>query len=1368
MCASALVLTFVGLPFVAASADPPALLTQCDQPSLLAAIADLGGSGSVQFDCLGSITFDSPVLVTADQNLTLDASEIGGVSLSGGRATQLFQVDSGGTLTLDDVSLTDGLVQGSLGNGGAGGGLGNQGNDGLTGTDANQTSYGVVFPGGGGGAAGDGSQGSSGGNGSDGQAAEGGAIYAAAGSVVAVNGGTFSDNTAIGGDGGDAGDGGGGGPGGNGGTGGAGGTAAPTFQADGGRGGYGGAGGNGGDGGAGGNGGNGGGASGGAIYSDGSLSLSNVTFRGNSASGGAGGAGGEGGAAGTGGIGGAGGPGGGASSGGTAPAGTGGDGGAPGAPGAVGNPGDAGTGGNGGDADGGAVSGTGDLQISETTFTDNGVTGGGGGPGGGGAPAAFGNGGPAGQVGGPPGQCWTCGLTVGLDTNRGTGGAGGDGAKGSDASDGGDGGTGGDGGHGFGGALESTTSLTLDNGSAFSANNAWGGLGGVGGTGANGGTGGAGGSGGGGAGFWYLATGSNPYYSYGQAGNAGDGGDGGDAGDGGDGGDSGGGGASMGGALWATGAFTTDTSVSFSGDVSHGAPDVDGGPGGTHGTGGAGGPAGVPGGYQTPAAGQAGNIGTNGQDGANDGGAGAPGNLGIGTYDESYSAATSPLSAAGGTFAAVVGTPYSAQLSATNGVAPLTWQVVAPSVLPPGLTLSHTGELSGTPSTPGSFRTEVEVVDSSVPDQVAGATVLIEVSRPLTSIGAAELVGVVGGNFEGALGVSGGVPPYSWTLTSGTFPPGLYLQPDGQLSGQPSAAGTYTFSAQVTDSSVAPVTATVGPVQVTIAPVPLQVVTTYLPDAVNGLHYSAPIQVVGGTGPYTFSPVFNALPTGLSMDAQGIVSGTPDADSPGGQAGIEFLVTDAAGQEIGGAVGITSQPAGTLAITSTPPNVVIGAPYSYTPSAAGGTGPYTWSQCGILDQGLTFDPNTGSVTGTPTSSQDLDAGCIQVTDSAASPASSPQDLPTVVDQVTTNGVSPDYGYADGPFTGWLTAGGGTAPYTYSIVSGNLPDGLQLNPDTGEITGDPTATDSSTITYQVTDALGSVATGTDTLSVYDPVSLYVPTTVHAVTGHRLSQAAYAADANGLVLSYSATGLPSGVGIDPSSGLITGRPSQAGAFSATLTASDGEQSATTTVQVVVVDADAPTFLSPQAGGVSEGQPFTLAVNATGSPTPTVTESGALPAGLTFNGYGLTGTAGASSTGTYHLTFTATNSLGSATQNFTLTVGSPPTFTSPAGVSVTPGHPVAFTVRTTGDPVPAVSESGALPPGLTFTPGSNGTATIAGTVPVGDLGPFPVVIVTAGNGVGTTTQNLAFTVVTAPPGGTITLGKATSLIGNYPEQV
>ena len=163
----------------------------------------------------------------------------------------------------------------------------------------------------------------------------------------------------------------------------------------------------------------------------------------------------------------------------------------------------------------------------------------------------------------------------------------------------------------------------------------------------------------------------------------------------------------------------------------------------------------------------------------------------------------------------------------------------------------------------------------------------------------------------------------------------------------------------------------------------------------------------------------------------------------------------------------------------------------------------------------------------------------------------------------------------------------------------------------------------------------------------------------------------------------------------------------------------------------------------------------MTTTGFPTSALSESGALPTGVTFvdNGDGaatLAGTPAPGSGGTYPLTITAANGvLPDATQSFTLTVAAAqaPAITSADSTTFTTGTLGTFTVTTTGVPASALSESGSLPTGVTFVDNGDGTATLAGTPAAGTGGTYALTI-TAANGVlPDATQSFTLTVDQAP---------------------
>ncbi len=145
--------------------------------------------------------------------------------------------------------------------------------------------------------------------------------------------------------------------------------------------------------------------------------------------------------------------------------------------------------------------------------------------------------------------------------------------------------------------------------------------------------------------------------------------------------------------------------------------------------------------------------------------------------------------------------------------------------------------------------------------------------------------------------------------------------------------------------------------------------------------------------------------------------------------------------------------------------------------------------------------------------------------------------------------------------------------------------------------------------------------------------------------------------------------------------------------------GMVATTTPVAASELDA-APIITSAPGTTFSESQPGTFTVTTTGYPIPPLTETGALPTGVSFtdNGDGtatLSGTPAVGTNGVYSLTITATNGIPpDASQSFTLTVDAAPIITSASGTTFSESQPGTFTVTTTGYPTPALSETGTLP--------------------------------------------------------------------------
>ena len=155
--------------------------------------------------------------------------------------------------------------------------------------------------------------------------------------------------------------------------------------------------------------------------------------------------------------------------------------------------------------------------------------------------------------------------------------------------------------------------------------------------------------------------------------------------------------------------------------------------------------------------------------------------------------------------AAVQSAAYGASLAASGGVAPYSWTLIS-GALPAGLSLnSANGAISGTPTTLGSFSFTAQAMDSSTNATTASQQLAISVSAPAVSLSvntSALLSGTVQSPYIGAVSASGGTSPYSFSVASGTLPPGLSLNSsNGTVSGTPTTAGAYNFAVRANDSS---------------------------------------------------------------------------------------------------------------------------------------------------------------------------------------------------------------------------------------------------------------------------------------------------------------------------------------------------------------------------------------------------------------------------------------------------------------------------------------------------------------------------------------------------------------------------------------
>ncbi|MDX2181463.1 MAG: putative Ig domain-containing protein, partial [Bryobacteraceae bacterium] len=231
-----------------------------------------------------------------------------------------------------------------------------------------------------------------------------------------------------------------------------------------------------------------------------------------------------------------------------------------------------------------------------------------------------------------------------------------------------------------------------------------------------------------------------------------------------------------------------------------------------------------------------------------------------------------------------VGVPFSQSIPLANATAPVTFNSVSGTFLPPGVTLSSSGLLSGTPTEAGQFTIWIDVTDSTGSTARSSLSWSVFPAVGPTGVPLAGLVplGYVAQPYSFDLDtlrwLGYGTGPYTWTLLSGELPAGLNLVGGGssvsaRISGIPTTTGTRTIYLRVNDSvgnsgSIA--------LSITIYANPVTPIERYLPPAAVGVAYSQALTASGGTAPYTFTPAyFSSMPIGMSLSSAGVLSGTP-------------------------------------------------------------------------------------------------------------------------------------------------------------------------------------------------------------------------------------------------------------------------------------------------------------------------------------------------------------------------------------------------------------------------------------------------------------------------------------------------------------
>lgn len=415
----------------------------------------------------------------------------------------------------------------------------------------------------------------------------------------------------------------------------------------------------------------------------------------------------------------------------------------------------------------------------------------------------------------------------------------------------------------------------------------------------------------------------------------------------------------------------------------------------------------------------------------------------------------------------------------------------------------------------------------------------------------------------------------------------------------------------------------------------------------------------------------------------------------------------------------TSVPAGTVGTAYTTPLV-----------ALGGVKPYAWKiSNGKLPAGLTLAASTGVISGTPTV-----AGAfmfsVSLTDSSSPAETAGQSfsLTIAATPLTIRTTSLPAATSAVSYSTSFAAAGGTTPYKWSIASGTLPAGLQLNTSTGALVGTPSTSGTSSFTVKVTDTSSPVQTKTAALSiaVAAPVSIVTTSLPNAKAAVDYSTTL---GAKGGVAPYTwslASGtLPTGLSLS-SAGIISGTSSAVGTKSLTFSVHDSANPTVVSKETLplTVTATPLDITTTAVASGTDGTGYTQTLAATGgvSPYSWAITSGSLPAGVKLSSAGvLSGTPTVSGSFSFGVTVTDTESTAqkaSSTFKLTLSAAIPPltisTATLPAGTDgIAYSNPMAATGGTKS--YTWSISAGKLPAGLTLAATTgviSGTPTTAGT--------------------------------------------------------
>ena len=379
--------------------------------------------------------------------------------------------------------------------------------------------------------------------------------------------------------------------------------------------------------------------------------------------------------------------------------------------------------------------------------------------------------------------------------------------------------------------------------------------------------------------------------------------------------------------------------------------------------------------------------------------------------------------------------------------------------------------------------------------RTATAPITIPVVPAVTSTNTG-MAGAVGSVYSAQLAGSGGISPYTWTVTSGNLPPGLSLSSSGLITGTPlaGASGNTNVTFQLKDAGSPMALTASKTLAVAITPAPAIAFTGVMPATGSyNETYAGSAAAAGGLGTLTYSVAGGALPTGVALNTDtGAVAGTTTV---AGTYNFTIQASDVFGDAASHAYQIVVV-APSLTVTPNAgalPYAVTGQSYSQTLTVSGGTGTgYTWVVSG-LSNGLTYAANGATLTingpATTAGTVNFTATATDNVGDTSSPLSysipvyGPLALPLTIPSTLPSGAAVGVLYG-----GTVVATGGSGNYTWTVTGQS--DGLTISTRGGTLSvgGTPAATGTVSLNVSVKDPTTNTTVGlTPTLTtVYSAV------------------------------------------------------------------------------------------------------------------------------------------------------------------------------------------------------------------------------------------------------------------------------------------